>query len=491
MNIAFRTDSSFTIGTGHVHRCLNLAREFKKKNIKCYFFTNEYPGNINILIKNEFDLVRLSTKYSKDFYSKKQNIIDSKSSIKLIKKLKIDLIFLDNYLINENWEKNVSKFCKIVFLSDFINRKSFCNYYLNYNTPYENNYISRNLLNPKCKKLIGANYSIIKDLPNLKKKKIEKKITIFMGGVDSKNFTSRLINILSDKLFFKFEKIIVIGVKNKRVNIIANQIKNLRNFKIVIGNKKNLYSSFANSKLVITSVGTSMYEHFALGLNSIVIAQNKLQKKVISSLSVLNLINFVYDKRHINKDYIYKILNQKNLVEKKKILQNLFNTKGTRRIVNYFISQKLYKNVKLENASHKDKFFMFQLVNDPQVIKNSLGGKITTFKEHNQWFKKIINKKSSKILIFKTINHKLGQVRLDRVSKNKSFITYSIANEFRGQNMGYQMLNRALKNSFFKTPLYAVVRKNNEASNKIFIKLGFVILKNYQKNYFIYYLKNN
>jgi len=85
----------------------------------------------------------------------------------------------------------------------------------------------------------------------------------------------------------------------------------------------------------------------------------------------------------------------------------------------------------------------------------------------------------------------LGQVRLDRVSKNKSFITYSIANEFRGQNMGYQMLNRALKNSFFKTPLYAVVRKNNEASNKIFIKLGFVILKNYQKNYFIYYLKNN
>ena len=92
MNIAFRTDSSFTIGTGHVHRCLNLAREFKKKNIKCYFFSNEYLGNINKLIKNEFDLVRLSTKYSKDFYSKKQNIIDSKSSIKLIKKLKIDLI---------------------------------------------------------------------------------------------------------------------------------------------------------------------------------------------------------------------------------------------------------------------------------------------------------------------------------------------------------------------------------------------------------------
>lgn len=37
MNIAFRVDSSFTIGTGHVHRCLNLAREFKKKILNVIF----------------------------------------------------------------------------------------------------------------------------------------------------------------------------------------------------------------------------------------------------------------------------------------------------------------------------------------------------------------------------------------------------------------------------------------------------------------------
>ena len=38
MNIAFRTDSSFKLGTGHIHRCLSLAREFKKKKVNCYFF---------------------------------------------------------------------------------------------------------------------------------------------------------------------------------------------------------------------------------------------------------------------------------------------------------------------------------------------------------------------------------------------------------------------------------------------------------------------
>ena len=111
---------------------------------------------------------------------------------------------------------------------------------------------------------------------------------------------------------------IVIGVQNKRKNQIINQIKNLKNFQAVLGNKDNLYSFFLNSKLVITSVGMSMYEHFTLGLNSIVIPQNKLQKKVINNLSSINLINFVSDIKYIDKNYIFKKLYQKNLLYKKK-----------------------------------------------------------------------------------------------------------------------------------------------------------------------------
>ena len=109
MNIAFRTDSSFTIGTGHTHRCLNIARKFKKKKNKCYFFANEYPGNINKLIQSEFSLFKLSTKYSNNIYSDKDNIIDANTTIRLIKKLNIDLLFLDNYLVKTKWEKKSFK----------------------------------------------------------------------------------------------------------------------------------------------------------------------------------------------------------------------------------------------------------------------------------------------------------------------------------------------------------------------------------------------
>jgi len=490
MNIGFRTDSSFTIGTGHVHRCLSLARKFKKKNIKCYFFTNDYSGNINELIRNEFKHFKLSTKLSKNYYSKNQNIIDADSTIKFIKKLNIDLIFLDSYLIDKNWEKKISKFCKIVLISDFLERRSYCNFYLNYNIFSENLTISKNL-NNDCIKLIGTDYLILKDLPNLKNKKIEKKITIFMGGVDTKNYTGKLISIFSDKLFLKFKKVIVIGEKNKKIKLLIKQLKNLKNFEFFIGNKKNLYSFFSNSKLVVTSLGTSMYEHLTLGLNSIVIVQNKLQQKVMKNLSLINLIKFINDKKNLNKNYINKILHEKNLNKKKNYLKSLYNSYGADRVVDYFLSKNILQNSRLEEASYNDKFFLFKLVNDTQVIKNSLGNKFINFKEHEKWFDKIMYKKDSKIFIYKTSKHRFGQVRLDKISKQKNLITYSIANEFRGRNIGFLMLNSALKKKFFKGPLYAIVKKHNHASNKIFKKLGFELIKTDKKNKNIYYLKNN
>ena len=491
MNIAFRTDSSYKIGTGHVHRCLNLARKFKKKKIKCYFFSNNYPGNINDLIKDEFELLTITNKNSKKLYLEEENKKDAKNTIKFIKKLKIDLIFLDSYLIKEDWELKIAKFCKIVLISDFLDRKSFCDYYLNYNLFYENKNINKNL-KKNCIKLIGPDYSISKDFPNLKiKKKNIKKITVFMGGVDAKDYTSKIISILKHKFFLKYKKIIVIGQRNKKINILIKQIKNFKNFEIIFGIKKNLYTLFFNSNLVITNLGTAMYEHLMLGLKSVVIAQNSNQRKVMKNMSSYNLINFIKNRKEINSNYINKILNQKIFFKKKHILIDLFKTKGTDRIIDFFINQNIIQKAKLVKASLKDTFFLYKLVNDPLVIKNSLGNKFISFNKHKKWFQKTMQKKNSKIFIFKSIRHKLGQIRFDNISKNKTFITYSVSNEFRGKNVGYKMLYMALKKNFYKTPIYAIVKKNNEASNKIFKKLGFVLLKNYMKNNLIYYLKNN
>ncbi len=41
MNIAFRVDSSSEIGLGHISRCITLADEFKKKNVKYFLLVKK------------------------------------------------------------------------------------------------------------------------------------------------------------------------------------------------------------------------------------------------------------------------------------------------------------------------------------------------------------------------------------------------------------------------------------------------------------------
>ena len=45
MNIAFRTDASLQIGSGHVMPCLTLADELKKSGAKITFITRDHPGD--------------------------------------------------------------------------------------------------------------------------------------------------------------------------------------------------------------------------------------------------------------------------------------------------------------------------------------------------------------------------------------------------------------------------------------------------------------
>ena len=333
MNIGFRVDSSSKVGTGHVNRCITLAENFKKKGIEVIFISRADSGNINTkIIKNGFKLATINS-------NKKNIIYDFKITNFFINKFNIDLLLVDNYSLNLIWEKNINKNCKIILLEDNLKRKTLCNYYINYHNYKKKNLDDKYLLNKKCIKFYGPKYSIIKKI-NLKKKiKRLNDIFIFMGGVDNKNFTSKIISILNNKNFKNYKVKIMVGEKNQRKDKIIKSLRKISNFSIVYDKYKDLYRFFKESKLIIINAGVSMYECLAYGSNSIIIPQSNDHKKILKNYINQNFINYINDIKKLNTNYILKKIQRPdtNLLRKRK---EVFDTKGALRLANYFSSLK-------------------------------------------------------------------------------------------------------------------------------------------------------
>ena len=70
--IVFRSDASNLIGTGHVMRCLRLAKKLRNFGKKCFFICSNQKGNLIEKINRDGFQVKIIKK-PKNFILKKKN----------------------------------------------------------------------------------------------------------------------------------------------------------------------------------------------------------------------------------------------------------------------------------------------------------------------------------------------------------------------------------------------------------------------------------
>lgn len=326
MVVGIRADSSKTLGTGHVNRCLIIAKLLKKKNIKSYFISKNIDKETVKQLKNKNITFHKIRNFKEDEINK-----DSELTIKYIKLKKITHLIVDNYNLNFKWKKKVSNICKLIVIDDFFFKKTYCDIYINYHDSKKIMDKKKNFFKKDCKKLLGPKFSIIKPFRYLKKKK--KIIFVFMGGVDKNNYTYEIMKFLNHNIFSKYKKIIMIGKFNRNKNQLIRFARDLKNFSTIGDNYKNLYDFFAQSKLVISGAGLTMYEHISYGVNSIVIPQSSVQLKILKNHKNLNFVN---SPAELKKNKIIKLI---NFFDRKKFLKKtkMFNKEGVSEIIKHII----------------------------------------------------------------------------------------------------------------------------------------------------------
>lgn len=314
MNVLFKCDKSDSIGLGHYTRSAALATVLKKKRIK-YFFLGLRPG---IKKKNKISIIdqKKDLEYTKNF----------------IKKKKIKIVIKDIYCLNKNWEKKIAEKTFLTVIDDFNDNDHYCDIYVNYHYNFFKKKHTRHLKKKNCKKLIGPNYSIIKNLKFKKKINFkEKTILIYMGGADKKMLMHKFSKLFLDKKFNKFKKIFLLNenhIRNKNLTKKLNKIKN----KIIIKNKvKNLSQYLASTDLCITPAGNTMLEQIALKSKNLIVPQNLNQISIANSLNKKGYINLITNISKLNFNYINK------LIEKKMNKRKLVNPQGKNLIIKKII----------------------------------------------------------------------------------------------------------------------------------------------------------
>lgn len=314
MKIAFRTDASSQIGTGHFMRCLTLAEELKKQRAKVRFISRNLPANLSDMLKQKgLEYVPLGAdakqvpidELAHSSWLGTSQSQDAKATVQALADCLCDWLVVDHYALDERWESVVRVSCKkLMVIDDLADRQHDCdvlldqNYYANMQTRYIGKVPSL------CQLLLGPSYALLRDEFRKLHEQIKprtgevKRILVFFGGVDADNYTSLAIEALAEMNIAQHIDV-VIGAQHPY----RDQIKNacITHGYVCHVQTTRMAELMAEADLAVGAGGSASWERCAMGLPSLIIELAGNQSKSAIDLDSASVLINMGDARLIMK----------------------------------------------------------------------------------------------------------------------------------------------------------------------------------------------
>jgi UDP-2,4-diacetamido-2,4,6-trideoxy-beta-L-altropyranose hydrolase len=328
MNFFFRADSSSQIGSGHVQRCLTLAKKLKESGNTCKFICRNHKNNlIQKILKENFEVIKLPNsnkiKFKKKSINKKTNYLnwigaswkeDAQQTINILKKEKVDWLVVDHYGIDYKWEQKLRSYSKkIMVIDDLANRKHDCDLLLDQNliANFKNRY--KNLLPKNCSTLIGPEFALLQDdykdlhLSIPPRKGPVKRILVYFGATDEKKLTEK--TLLAFLQLNKKDIIldVVLSPESPQIKNVKKLTNKFRNINLHI-ELKSLANLILKADLAVGACGSTSWERCCLGLPSIVVTIADNQEPIAKELHLKGVVRWLGHCDNITKNLIYNEL---------------------------------------------------------------------------------------------------------------------------------------------------------------------------------------
>jgi len=306
MKIAFRTDASIQIGTGHVMRCLTLADELRRQGHECVFLCREHEGHLGDLISQKgFKLHLLAKTDSRKKPGTSEPELahadwlggswqkDAKETSDLLHDQQLDWLVVDHYALDARWERMVSREVgQVMVIDDLADREHECAVLLDQNLGRQPcDYDS--LVPSYCNKLIGPQYALLRpEFSEIRPESLARRqspklecILISLGGVDRTNVTGQVLEALAESdLPSTVELDIVVGATAPCLEGIQRQAAELRFPATVSVGVDDMAERMCRADLAIGAAGSTSWERCCLGLPCVLVILAANQSSIGSAL---------------------------------------------------------------------------------------------------------------------------------------------------------------------------------------------------------------
>ncbi len=123
----------------------------------------------------------------------------------------------------------------------------------------------------------------------------------------------------------------------------------------------------------------------------------------------------------------------------------------------------------------KDLDTLLRWRNDPETRKNSVQSDLIQRSEHEEWLKQTIQSVQKELYIAELEGTSIGSIRFDLNADHSWELSWTVAPEARGKELGTQMVSEAVRMK--KARIISKVKSANVASQKIALKAGFRLIK--------------
>lgn len=324
MKIAFRTDASLQIGSGHVMRCLTLADRLKAQGADCHFIGRAHQGHLletihqhghtvsglvsSKLLQNKVDKVTEKTEeeergrsYETWLESAWQS--DAEETKSILMRIQPDWLVVDHYALDFRWEKAISPYCRrLLVIDDLADRSHQCDLLLDQNLGRQA-YEYTALVPSHCRLLIGPVFALLRpEFAALRNYSLQRRhvgsplneLLVTMGGIDQPNATGKILQALKTSSLPQGCRItVVMGLRAPWLENVRDIAEQMPWPTEVVVNVNDMAQRMAASDLAIGAAGGTSWERCCLGLPTLMVIIAENQKTGANALHAVNAARLI------------------------------------------------------------------------------------------------------------------------------------------------------------------------------------------------------